>query len=253
MYIFIYLYVHICVYICVYMCPIFVSMYMYKVIYIHPWRWSFCCCCCSSVLIVGKMHGCTLWNAYIPFLTQGTKTQAQTVLSLKWPPRKVSKKDNFNVKKPTSTCERKWKKRTQRHSNDTKAQGFEIIVGKMHGWTYGEILIYCCFSDKGHRGITAKCTLYDVFPSSHASRWDAHSGDGTCFAICVFLEGKAQRHNDTKGQTSDFGRWHNLCFNRGQGTEAEGKRIWLHALAECMVGHTLKSLYTDFLTKSTKA
>ena len=177
-----------------------------------------------------------------------------TILNVKKTPRKASKKDNFNVKKPTSTYERKWKKRTQRHSNGTKAQGFEIIVGKMHGWTYGEILIYC-FSDKGHRGITAKCTLYYVFPSSHASRWDAHSGDGTCFAICVFLEGKAQRHNDTKGQTSDFGRWHNLCFNRGQGTEAEGKRIWLQALAECMVGHTLKSLYiyTDFLTKSTKA
>ena len=43
--------------------------------------------------------------------------------------------------------------KAQRH-NGTKAQGFDCIVGKMHGWTYFEIL--CYFSDERHNGITAQ-------------------------------------------------------------------------------------------------
>ena len=193
------------------MYPIYVHMYMYIVIYIHPWRWSFCCCYCSSVLIAGKMHGCTLWNAYIPFLTQGTKTQAQTILKFrkkllgKRPRRTTSMLTNQHPHTKGNE-----KKRIQRHSNGTKAQGLEIIVGKMHGWTYGEILYILFFWKRAQRHnskmhFILRLSLFTCKSMRCRQRW----WDLLC----------------------------NLCFSRGQGTEAQWHKrtnIWFWSVAQSL-------------------
>ena len=98
--------------------------------------------------------------------------------------------------------------------NGTKAHKYELIVGRVHGWTYLEILTFSLRKAQRHNGTKAlECpSLFKCNSTSSPQR------AGTCFAIFVFWGARhrgtmAQRHKDSI--------------------------LWL---AECMVGPTLKSL-----------
>ena len=77
--------------------------------------------------------------------------------------------------------------------NGTKAQGFDCIFGRMHGWTYFEILTV--FSDERHTVITAQRHL-NVSRSSHATRRDAQ-GPALQSLFCRGQGTEAQWHNGT--------------------------------------------------------
>ena len=81
--------------------------------------------------------------------------------------------------------------------NGTKAQGFDCIIGRMHGWIYFEILTV--FSDERHTVITAQRHL-NVYRFSHATRRDAHSVQGPALhsLFCRGQGTKAQWHKGTR-------------------------------------------------------
>ena len=81
--------------------------------------------------------------------------------------------------------------------NGTKAQGFDCIIGRMHGWIYFEILTV--FSDERHTVITAQRHL-NVYRFSHATRRDGHSVQGPALhsLFCRGQGTKAQWHKGTR-------------------------------------------------------
>ena len=85
--------------------------------------------------------------------------------------------------------------KAQRH-NGTKAQRSDLIVGRMHGWTYFEMLT---FFFARHEGITAQ-RHFSAYRCSNATRRASHSVLGPALQS-LFSRGQgteAQWHKGTK-------------------------------------------------------